>query len=197
MARDSSQVATRLTATPTRAVTSTRPPATTGGLTSRRTASQVSQPARTSRVVPLACAERISARLSPKVYPPRAGRAASRIATSASRIAPASVSMCAASDSSASECATRPASTSAAMNPTMSASAPASQRRSASALTPWWCPAGACGCAWLTLKVNRTAAGPTTGIRTTGHPDHPARRSWTGPPPARGTGVQDLGVTTG
>src|SRR5437016_2741561 len=48
-------------------------------------------------------ADRISARLSPKVRLPPAGRAASASATSERPIAPASVTICAASESSASD----------------------------------------------------------------------------------------------
>src|SRR5919199_430044 len=100
--------------------------------------------ASTSSVTPFACAERISARPSPYVTAPLAGRAASFAATSDRPIAAASVSMCAASESSASEPARIPATTSAAMKPTISASASASLRASADAETrcswpcPWW-----------------------------------------------------------
>src|SRR5215207_9715757 len=125
-------------ATPT---TSTTSPSTSGGSPSRRTASHAITPASTSSDAPLTCADRISARPSPYVKPPRGGRAASPAATSASPIEPASVSMCAASESSASESASRPATTSTTMNARISASATPSQRRSASG-------AGACECAW-------------------------------------------------
>ena len=54
-------------------------------------------------------------------------------------MAPASVSMCAASESSASEWAMTPAATSTAMKPRISPSAIASWRWFASALTPWEC----------------------------------------------------------
>jgi hypothetical protein len=53
-------------------------------------------------------------------------------------MAPASVSMCAASESRASESARMPATTSTTMNVAMTPSATASQRRSASAAGPWW-----------------------------------------------------------
>ncbi len=53
--------------------------------------------------MPLPAADRISARLSPYVHLPDAGRAASPIAHSAPPIAPTSDSMCPASDSSASD----------------------------------------------------------------------------------------------
>ena len=53
-------------------------------------------------------------------------------------IAAASVSMCAASESSASESARMPATTSTTMKVAMTPSATASQRRSASAAGPWW-----------------------------------------------------------
>src|SRR5215207_2236826 len=125
-------------ATPT---TSTTSPSTSGGSPSRRTASHAITPASTSSDAPLTCADRISARPSPYVKPPRGGRAASPAATSASPIEPASVSMCAASESSASESASRPATTSTTMNATISPSATPSQRRSAPA-------AGACEWAW-------------------------------------------------
>lgn len=87
-------------------------------------------------MIPLACADRISTRLRPQVYPPFAGFAAIRIATSASTIAAASVSMWAASVISASELAMMPMVTSMAMKPTSSASAMLSHFLSASALTP-------------------------------------------------------------
>ena len=61
------------------------------------------QPPRTSSETPFAWALRISARLSPYVIGPSAGRAASRMAKIESPSAAASVSMCAASESSASE----------------------------------------------------------------------------------------------
>ena len=70
------------------------------------------------------CADRISARLKPKVYAPRAGRAAMRMATRASAMALASVSMWAASEISAIELAMTPATTSITMKPAMRASAP-------------------------------------------------------------------------
>jgi hypothetical protein len=69
-------------------------------------------------------ADRISARLKPKVYAPRAGLAAMRMASKASAMAVASVSMWAASEISAIELATRPATTSITMKPAMRASAP-------------------------------------------------------------------------
>ena len=65
--------------------------------------------------------------------PPLGGRWARRRANSAKPIAIASVSMWAASESSASESATMPAATSAAMNARISASAATSLRESASA----------------------------------------------------------------
>ena len=104
----------------------------------RRIASTAMTPASTSRVAPLPWAERISARPRPKVKRPAAGRAASPAAYSATAIAPASVSMCAASESSASESASTPATTSTTMNVAMTPSATPSQRRSASAAGPWW-----------------------------------------------------------
>ncbi len=97
--------------------------------------------ARIKSVTPLACAERISARLKPNVIAPFAGRAASVIANSEKPIAAASVSMWPASESSASECATTPAATSAAMNARISPSAMLRRPRSASARTAWVCPA--------------------------------------------------------
>ncbi len=97
--------------------------------------------ARTSKVIPFAWAERISTRLKPKVMRPPAGRAASRIATSERPIAAASVSMCAASESSASELARIPVTTSAAMKPRIRTRAIVSLPRSASAEAPWLWPA--------------------------------------------------------
>ncbi len=67
---------------------------------------------------------------------PAAGRRARRIATSASASAPASVSMCAASDSRASELATMPATTSTHMKPVIRTSAIVSRRESASCVCP-------------------------------------------------------------
>ena len=90
-------------------------------------------------VAPFSCADRISARRKPNVKPPRAGRCASRAANSASAIAPASVSMCAASESSASEEARMPATTSTAIRPRISASATVRRRVS----SVWTCV-----CAW-------------------------------------------------
>jgi hypothetical protein len=58
-------------------------------------------PLTTSSVMPLAAADRISARFQPNVHAPAAGRAASRMAHSAPPIAPTSDSMCPASDSRA------------------------------------------------------------------------------------------------
>ena len=112
-------------------------PSTSGGSTSRCPASHAMTPASTSSTAPLICADRISARPSPNVNGPRGGRAARRAATSASAIAPASVSMCAASESSASDEARTPATTSTPMKPRTIASATASQRRSASDDTAW------------------------------------------------------------
>ena len=91
--------------------------------------------ARISSVTPLACAERISTRLKPKVIAPAAGRAASRSASSEKPIAPASVSMCPASESSASEFARMPTATSTAMNARISQSAVFSRPLLASAWT--------------------------------------------------------------
>src|SRR5919201_2442783 len=95
--------------------------------------------ASTSNAPPFACAESTSARRRPNVRLPPAGRAASRKARSDSAIAPASVSMCAASDRSASECARMPATISPAINAAINASATRSARRS----PPW-------SCRWLT-----------------------------------------------
>ena len=74
--------------------------------------------------------------LQPVGVGPGAGRAASRIATSASPIAPASVSMWPASASSASDPTTRPTTTSPTRKATISASAPSSSRRSPSRSMP-------------------------------------------------------------
>ena len=94
--------------------------------------------ARISSVTPLTCADRISTRLKPNVIAPAAGRAARRSASSENAIAPASVSMCPASDSSASEFANTPTATSTTMNATISASVVFSRRPSASHCPPWW-----------------------------------------------------------
>jgi hypothetical protein len=91
--------------------------------------------ASTSSVTPFACAERISTRRKPNVIAPRAGRAASEIATSEKPIAAASVSMWPASESSASEWATTPTPISTAMNARISVRASANRARSASART--------------------------------------------------------------
>jgi hypothetical protein len=61
----STQVAATLTAIPTAATTMTGPPSTVGGWTRRPMASAVTIPATTSRVIPLAAADRISARFHP------------------------------------------------------------------------------------------------------------------------------------
>ena len=120
---------------PTIATTKTTPPSTAGGSIRRRIPSKTISRPRTSSVAPLNWALRIPARFQPNVIAPPAGRRASRIATSASTSAPASVSMCAASESSASELARMPTTTSTAMKPTISASAILSLPRSASAET--------------------------------------------------------------
>lgn len=65
LAFDRPQVAAMFTTTPTSAVTNTRAPAPGGGSMSRRIASQVSHAASSSRISPLAWAEKISTRLSP------------------------------------------------------------------------------------------------------------------------------------
>ena len=70
-------------------------------------------------------------RRRPKVRFPRAGRRTSRSTISESSSAPASTSMCAASERSASESARMPATTSATMNATISASPMPSRRASA------------------------------------------------------------------
>ena len=113
---------------PTSATIRTGTPSTSGGSTSRRTPSTTTRSPRISSVAPLNCAERISARRSPKVNGPWAGRRARPIATSARPIAAASVSMCAASESRASDEAAMPATTSTAMKPRISPSAIASLR---------------------------------------------------------------------
>src|SRR5215472_10905546 len=91
----------------------------------------------TRSVTPLASPDRISVRLSPYVSPPLGGRAARPITTSDSASAPASVSRCPESESSASERPTMPATTSASMKATSSASPSTSRRRSAVG-SPWW-----------------------------------------------------------
>ena len=78
-----------------------------------------------SSVMPLPAADRISARLNPKVQEPRAGRAARLIAQMAAPMAPASLSMCPASASRATEPAVIAAVTSATMKPPIRASATA------------------------------------------------------------------------
>src|SRR4051794_22657757 len=148
LARASTQVAVRLTTTPIRATTRTGPPCTSGGSTRRRTPSTTTSRPRTSSVAPLNCAERISARRSPKVKAPRAGRWARPTAMSARPIAAASVSMCAASESSASDEATMPTTTSTAMKPRISASAIRSLPRSASGSIAWLCPWPAWAASW-------------------------------------------------
>ena len=134
-------VAARLTTMPARATTRISVASTSGGEMSRRTASIAMIAASTSRVMPLAWAERISARLRPKVIWPSAGRWARLMATSEKPIAAASVSMCAASESSARELARIPVTTSAAMKARISARAIASLPRSAPALAPCVWPA--------------------------------------------------------
>ena len=67
VARDIAHAAATFTTMPANAVTSTGQPVTAGGCTSRCTASTPSHTASRSIVSPLACADRISARLSPKV----------------------------------------------------------------------------------------------------------------------------------
>ena len=85
-------------------------------------------PASTSSSTPLIWALRISLRLRPNVNAPLGGRPARRSATIARPIAPASVSMCAASESSASESAITPTTTSTTMKPRLMSSATTSQR---------------------------------------------------------------------
>ena len=115
-ARASTHAVATLTATPAAATAMTAPPATSGGCSSRLTASTVTMLLTTSSVMPFPAADRISARFQPKVQAPEAGRAASRMAHSATAIAPTSDSMCPASDSSASDPDSTPAMTSATMN---------------------------------------------------------------------------------
>ena len=75
-------------------------------------------------------------RFSPKVRLPPEGRRISRITTRLMTSAPASVSMCAASERSAREWARIPTTTSTAMKPAISASAAESRLASAFSLTP-------------------------------------------------------------
>src|SRR5437660_1531472 len=82
----------------------------------------------------------ISARLKPNVWVSDGGRVASRAATSEVPMAPASVSMCPASASSASERAAKAVATSRTRKPTMSPRAMPRERRSASADNPWSWP---------------------------------------------------------
>ncbi len=77
----------------------------------------------TSRVMPLPAAERISARFQPNVNALRAGRAASRIAQIDAARAPASLSMCPASASSATDPDAAATTTSTTMKPTIRTSA--------------------------------------------------------------------------
>jgi hypothetical protein len=58
----------------------------------RLTASKATRALMTSSVMPLAWADRTSARLNPKVHAPDAGRRARRIASRVAASAPASVS---------------------------------------------------------------------------------------------------------
>jgi hypothetical protein len=139
--RDSAQNAAMFTNAPTTPTTTTICPSTVGGEPRRPMPSTAITPASTNRAAPLICADTISARPKPNVKAPAAGRAANRAATSASPIEPASVSMCAASDSSASDPARMPATTSTHMKPAMNSSARASQRRSASWQGACECPA--------------------------------------------------------
>ena len=64
-ARPASSTASRLTATPISATTSTAPPGTCGGWISRRTAATVNQAASSSRVMPFAWADSASTRVKP------------------------------------------------------------------------------------------------------------------------------------
>ena len=126
---------------PTIATTSTARPATSGGSTSRWIASIEISTARPTSVAPFSWAERISARRNPNVKPPLAGRRASRAANSARAIAPASVSMCAASESRASESAKTPATTSVTISPRIRTRAMVRRRVSSVWTCPWWwCP---------------------------------------------------------
>jgi hypothetical protein len=77
----------------------------------------------TSKLIPLAAADRISARFSPKVHRLVAARADRCVAQMAALMAAASVSMCAASASKASDLAANATMTSPAMKPRMRASA--------------------------------------------------------------------------
>ena len=114
------QAAARLTAIPTTAVMSTRPPATSGGSISRRMR-LVGQPDRQQQQgQPVGLrGEDLGAFEPVGVVRRAAGRAASRMATRASAIEAASVSMCAASEINASDCATTPTTTSTSMNATI------------------------------------------------------------------------------
>ena len=107
LARASSAVAARLTATPARATTRTIPPRTSSGETRRRIGA-VHDPDAHERRAPgrSACAERISSRRKPYVQRPCAGRDAIVEATSANPSAAASEIRCPASASRASEPAT-------------------------------------------------------------------------------------------
>ena len=147
-------------------------PSTSGGSSSRFPASHAMTPASTSSSAPLSWAERISARPRPKVKRPFGGRAARRAATSARPIAPASVSMCAASESSASESARMPATTSTAMNARTIASAIVSHRRSAAGETAWEWP-WSWSCATATVSRAGTTALPASS--TSFRPDGRSR----------------------
>ena len=82
-ARRAAPVATRLTAIAASATTSTMPPRTSTGETSRRIAPYTIQMPTSPSIRPFACAERISSRRNPYVQRPCAGRAASVAATTA------------------------------------------------------------------------------------------------------------------
>ena len=137
----SSRVASRFTNTPATATATIVQPPGAPGVTRRRIAPKTINPASTSSVPPLAWAERISIRRRPKVTFPCAGRRTRRITTTESSSAPASVSMCAASERSASEPARMPATISTTMKPTMSASPIVRRRVSVSSPIACACPA--------------------------------------------------------
>ena len=84
----------------------------------------------------MTAADRISARFHPKVHTPLAGRAARRIAHNDAPIAPASVSMCPASEINAREPETTATTTSTTMKPMINARSVISFRRSAPGETP-------------------------------------------------------------
>src|SRR6476659_7970328 len=159
LAPESCHVARKLTPIPTSATTRITAPSASGG--------------ETSSAAPFAWAERISERRNPKVRFPPAGCAARRSTTSDTRSAPASVSMCAASDRSASESARMPATTPPAMKSRIRPSAIAIRR--ASPLCSCEC---ACPCTRQSCRRAHHLAHDR--LRPLGRPLELARLQWAG-----------------